>query len=142
MALEFPEHVISSDERCDGCGYNLKTLSATGRCPECGLSISESRRRSRLSAVELIAVASIPVIGIGQLFGPVLSGFGVSGCIRLFLACGLINFVLADFLLLRRVSLEHKQKTRKLLLVSIVFAMMFVGISMLATVAVRTAADI
>jgi hypothetical protein len=30
---------INDDRACDGCGYNLRGLSTSGNCPECGLAI-------------------------------------------------------------------------------------------------------
>jgi hypothetical protein len=33
---------VDGDLRCCGCGYNLRTLSTDGRCPECGRLVGES----------------------------------------------------------------------------------------------------
>lgn len=37
---------ISIDLNCIGCGYNLRGLSADGRCPECGEPVETTLRRS------------------------------------------------------------------------------------------------
>ena len=34
--------VVDIDWQCVGCGYNLRTLSVEGRCPECGEHVSKS----------------------------------------------------------------------------------------------------
>jgi hypothetical protein len=39
-----PDVIIRRDMSCLACGYNLRTLSLGGICPECGLSIRESMR--------------------------------------------------------------------------------------------------
>ncbi|MHC4992749.1 MAG: hypothetical protein ACYTGC_17395, partial [Planctomycetota bacterium] len=33
---------VGDDVRCVGCGYDLRGLSRTGRCPECGAEIVRS----------------------------------------------------------------------------------------------------
>lgn len=35
---------VAADRACVGCGYNLRTLPATGHCPECGHPIADSVR--------------------------------------------------------------------------------------------------
>lgn len=37
------------DILCIGCGYNLRGLEPSGRCPECGLAIADSNRGDRLA---------------------------------------------------------------------------------------------
>jgi predicted RNA-binding Zn-ribbon protein involved in translation (DUF1610 family) len=36
------EGLVEADVHCVGCGYNLRTRPAGGRCPECGLDVAES----------------------------------------------------------------------------------------------------
>lgn len=38
------EPMIGEDTPCRGCGYNLKGLVVTGKCPECGRSIRKRRK--------------------------------------------------------------------------------------------------
>ena len=33
------DFVLQYDASCDGCGYNLRGLSTSGACPECGLGV-------------------------------------------------------------------------------------------------------
>lgn len=35
-----PQSILEYDLPCVRCGYNLRTLSAAGRCPECGLAVA------------------------------------------------------------------------------------------------------
>ncbi len=37
---------VASDLECVSCGYNLRTLSTRGRCPECGAWVSRSIRET------------------------------------------------------------------------------------------------
>ena len=39
---------VADDVHCRNCGYNLRTLSAAGRCPECGEPVAVSIRREWL----------------------------------------------------------------------------------------------
>jgi DNA-directed RNA polymerase subunit RPC12/RpoP len=39
---------IRADIKCFGCGYNLRGLERTGRCPECGTRIIEALRARRV----------------------------------------------------------------------------------------------
>lgn len=75
-------NIITADVRCFSCGYNLRTLSTAGRCPECGMSIAAWWRSSlfragpsflnRLAvAISLTAVANVIAI-VGALVFQVL----------------------------------------------------------------------
>ena len=44
--------VVENDKSCVRCGYNLRTLPAQGRCPECGLSVAKSFRTDRLALAD------------------------------------------------------------------------------------------
>lgn len=44
---------IDEDVPCGGCGYNLRTLSKEGVCPECSRSVAESLRLFRIHHSEL-----------------------------------------------------------------------------------------
>lgn len=51
--IQSPAPLAERDEHetripCDGCGYEVDGLPADGRCPECGLSVSESRHDDRM----------------------------------------------------------------------------------------------
>jgi hypothetical protein len=39
-----PDEIVDSDLHCAGCGYNLRTLTFSGRCPECGEPVAMSLR--------------------------------------------------------------------------------------------------
>jgi rubrerythrin len=39
---------VGEDIHCRNCGYNLRTLSTGGVCPECGESVAVSTRRDLL----------------------------------------------------------------------------------------------
>jgi hypothetical protein len=50
--MEHPDanpDVISTDWICVGCGYNLRGLGRSGRCPECNTPIARSLRMARLA---------------------------------------------------------------------------------------------
>jgi hypothetical protein len=49
------EPMIGEDTPCRGCGYNLKGLEASGKCPECGRPI---RRRRKLKHGECTMTAA------------------------------------------------------------------------------------
>jgi hypothetical protein len=39
-----PHRKLTGDVPCGRCSYNLRGLSRTGRCPECGMQVAESIR--------------------------------------------------------------------------------------------------
>src|SRR5262245_37669437 len=41
--MAMSESCIENDLLCGRCGYNLRTLRWTGRCPECDLPIGDSQ---------------------------------------------------------------------------------------------------
>jgi hypothetical protein len=43
-APDLAASVVAIDQECMQCGYNLRGLSATGRCPECGQFVHQSMR--------------------------------------------------------------------------------------------------
>jgi hypothetical protein len=57
---------------CSVCDYDLRTLSTTGRCPECGASIAESIRHSRArvpwSAADYLIFAVLVACVVGLLW--------------------------------------------------------------------------
>lgn len=83
--------MVADDISCRHCGYNLKSLSPTGRCPECGTAVGRSLRGDLLQYsdpqwVDKLAsgmnwiVASI-IVGffsgiILAIVGGILGGFG------------------------------------------------------------------
>src|SRR5512143_3355421 len=52
--LGIDARLVDADQRvcvdvpCDACGYNLRTLQATGTCPECGAAVLDSIRSDDL----------------------------------------------------------------------------------------------
>src|SRR5881394_1427767 len=54
--------LIGQDLSCAKCGYNLRTLSREGKCPECGTAVAESLRGESLA---LIPRGRLKIIGIG-----------------------------------------------------------------------------
>lgn len=50
-----PGAVVTEDRPCVGCGYNLKGLAITGRCPECSAPIERSAKRSvRVAQLDML----------------------------------------------------------------------------------------
>jgi serine/threonine protein kinase len=43
-----PDHPLEMDVACVQCGYNLRTLSVGGKCPECGRAVRDSLSPDRL----------------------------------------------------------------------------------------------
>ena len=50
---------ILSDTICVRCGYNLKTLRADGKCPECGVPVADSLMGDRLEYSDPVWLAEI-----------------------------------------------------------------------------------
>lgn len=67
-ALLDAEQRVCMDRNCLGCGYNLRTQSAAGRCPECGRPVADSIRSPRLADLDPLwlqsAADTIGVLGI------------------------------------------------------------------------------
>ncbi len=61
-----PAGRVAGDVRCLRCGYNLRTLPASGACPECGAAVTSSLRGDRLCFSERAWVDSI-ARGLGVL---------------------------------------------------------------------------
>ncbi len=72
---------VTDDRACAGCGYSLKGLPVTGRCPECGAEITASAgnyaRRRRLVG-RGTSLGDAPS-GFLVPFGLALAGLGISG---------------------------------------------------------------
>lgn len=47
--LPLADATLQSDVLCIACGYNLRGLDPSGRCPECGLAVADSNRGDRLA---------------------------------------------------------------------------------------------
>src|SRR5205814_37752 len=70
---------ISRDISCISCGYNLRTLSVSAVCPECGTTIEKSLTTDRLDAADprwlrrvrwgvwLLMAAPLPGVAAGLL---------------------------------------------------------------------------
>jgi hypothetical protein len=86
--------VIAGDMPCLHCGYNLRGLQGTGRCPECGRAVLDTILRTTLhratpasllrlrSGLLLLVVAGVLVAGAGLMSGEPLSAvwaFGAGG---------------------------------------------------------------
>src|SRR5262245_25253609 len=52
--------VIRSDLPCSDCGYDLRTLSADGRCPECGQPIAQTLLLTLERSGLIVARARLP----------------------------------------------------------------------------------
>ncbi len=93
-----PHSCVAANTLCKRCGYNLRTLTAEGRCPECGLEVAATlaqrylrdadagwlRRLSVGSALVLLGVTLAPVglvaiagAGIVRVSEPALVMFGL-----------------------------------------------------------------
>lgn len=46
-----PSKVVRWNLACSRCGYNLRTLSREGRCPECNTAVRESIERDRINRI-------------------------------------------------------------------------------------------
>ena len=57
---------IATDLRCCRCGYNLRTLSTSGKCPECGASVAESiaaaNRRRAFTGWWVVLMLLVPAL--------------------------------------------------------------------------------
>jgi hypothetical protein len=72
MANEQPNVVVEQDELCMECGYNLRTLKASGVCPECATPVAKSLAfRQRAAAVNLrrFKLATKTLVLTGVLLG-------------------------------------------------------------------------
>src|SRR6187401_458659 len=49
-----PPAVDSKAPHCHRCGYDLRGLASSGRCPECGLAIRMSMRRTELTPTAVV----------------------------------------------------------------------------------------
>lgn len=70
-----PPHV-DTDLPCYKCGYNLRTLSREGRCPECGLAVVRSTAEHVAQRWPLNAQKPCDVMSIG-LYAMILLGMGI-----------------------------------------------------------------
>jgi len=70
-----PPHV-DTDLPCYKCGYNLRTLSREGRCPECGLAVLRSTAEHVAQRWPLNAQKPCDVMSIG-LYAMILLGMGI-----------------------------------------------------------------
>ncbi len=63
------EQRISADLSCTRCGYNLRSLLLTARCPECGQfvqrTLADGKRQSRKLIRELQSACEVMLIGFG-----------------------------------------------------------------------------
>ena len=48
LPMAAPPLTVSDDLTCIGCGYDLRTLSVSGACPECGRAVADSTSPTRL----------------------------------------------------------------------------------------------
>jgi hypothetical protein len=64
--------LIGRDLHCIGCGYNLRALPASARCPECGNEVERSlrliRRPAAVAAAFTAAVAAAVLTSVGAIF--------------------------------------------------------------------------
>ena len=67
------ENIISSDVFCSQCGYNLRGLSPSNKCPECGHEIAESLARWMVwPKLPLKLAAVFALLGIALTIAPFL----------------------------------------------------------------------
>lgn len=67
---------IQTDLTCLSCGYNLRSLSASSDCPECGLAVEQSRGLAVTRRWPLNAASSCEWIGAGLLM-MIMLGLGL-----------------------------------------------------------------
>jgi len=136
-----PTH-IAIDLPCVGCGYNLRTLSVTGLCPECARAVADSlppvqlvldstkctnlkRRAAGLAWIPLLTVILIPSgIFLGGL------GFSIPGAmlcviVLVFTPIILLSFSVAFAMEARAVTGTSGKRARRGPLV-VVFALLLV----------------
>lgn len=51
-AIQVEHERVATDLSCLYCGYNLRTLSTSAKCPECGNPVFESFRRTQLATAD------------------------------------------------------------------------------------------
>ena len=67
------EKTISSDVSCSQCGYNLRGLSSSHKCPECGNEIAESLARWAVwPKLPLKLAAGFALFGVALTIAPFL----------------------------------------------------------------------
>lgn len=68
--------ILEQDILCIGCGYNLRGLDAAGRCPECGLAISDSTHGDLLAFADARWLGKLKLGTSLKLWNIVISIFG------------------------------------------------------------------
>ena len=63
-AGELAARRVEGEWPCDGCGYNLRGLSADGRCPECGHAVADSLRATSLFHADPRWLRRLAVAGV------------------------------------------------------------------------------
>lgn len=53
------QYCVAAERKCIGCGYNLRTLHVTARCPECNRYVSDSLRQTTLAHADATWVNDI-----------------------------------------------------------------------------------
>ena len=72
---------IDFDLPCRQCGFNLRTMLATGNCPECGLAVERSLPTDRLADADPAWLEKLKT-GVHLILWSLLLGLilGIFGC--------------------------------------------------------------
>jgi hypothetical protein len=73
---------IHDDTTCHRCGYNLRTLSRFGRCPECAEPVSASLGHRETPAFRAARTVYVAVVALCYVVPPVLARFSVPGAVE------------------------------------------------------------
>lgn len=74
-AKSIQSSAIDSDLPCRECGYNLRGLTVSGACPECGHAIADSTRRNLLRDSDPAYAANLRAAAMLMIVGLILSVF-------------------------------------------------------------------
>ena len=74
---------VGRDAECEGCGYNLRGVQVGSRCPECGLEVARSVRRTSAATPDAreAAAETVRTLGRSWLLMAPLGVFAMGGCL-------------------------------------------------------------
>jgi hypothetical protein len=73
---------VYHDLPCRRCGYNLRTLSRFGKCPECAEPVSASLGHQQTRAFRTFRTIYVAIVALCYLLPPIIARFPVPGVVR------------------------------------------------------------